>query len=204
MAWSVEMRLRKSLLHRRYIDDAAHFPDEIWRDVPDWPDYWISNLGRLRDVTGRILRFELNGRHPFVQLWHPDRRLNCQVATIVLLAFVGPSPPERRLALHIDDDPNNNVLTNLYWGSRSDNYYDAVRNGKLDNSDPERCAKISASKKGKWIGGVADNQGRICVTDGICERRLPPGSDIPDGWQRGRAPGVLEKNWATRRASKDA
>jgi hypothetical protein len=40
-----------------------------------------------------------------------------------------PTPPNV-CSLHWDDDPFNNVPSNLRWGTRADNVADAVRNGR--------------------------------------------------------------------------
>lgn len=51
------------------------------------------------------------------------------VHRLVLLAFVGPPAPGQ-IGLHKDDDPDNNVIKNLRWGSYKDNTADCHRNGR--------------------------------------------------------------------------
>jgi len=68
------------------------------------------------------------------------RRESHKVHKLVLETFVGPRP-DGKLGLHRDDDHNNNAVSNLYWGSGSDNQYDAVRNGKHANSVKRRCIR---------------------------------------------------------------
>lgn len=50
------------------------------------------------------------------------------VHQLVLETFVGPRP-QGMLALHHDDNANNNNLDNLYWGTHKQNVQDAVHNG---------------------------------------------------------------------------
>jgi hypothetical protein len=47
---------------------------------------------------------------------------------LILTTFLGPAPPGRPFALHNDDNPSNNRLDNLRWGSSSDNGRDQARN----------------------------------------------------------------------------
>lgn len=57
----------------------------------------------------------------------------------MLEAFVGPRPLPDWDACHRDDDKRNNQLSNLYWGSQSDNTNDMVRNGLHNNARKVRC-----------------------------------------------------------------
>lgn len=48
---------------------------------------------------------------------------------MVLAAFVGPRPSAQHMALHSDDDPWNNNVDNLRWGTAKDNAADRSQNG---------------------------------------------------------------------------
>lgn len=48
---------------------------------------------------------------------------------MILEAWVGPKPPKHE-GLHKDDIRINNTVDNLYWGTRSQNMNDMVRNGR--------------------------------------------------------------------------
>lgn len=64
-------------------------------------------------------------------------RRNCRptkVAVLVLEAFVGPKPFPGAVARHLDDDQQNDRLSNLAWGSRTQNLEDAYRNGRRNQS----------------------------------------------------------------------
>ena len=81
---------------------------EEWKVVPDYPDYEVSNLGRVRktlighqDKSG-VWRVSLaNGRGMF---WHP------KLDALVWLAFRDVWNPK---LTHIDGDRDNNKLENL-------------------------------------------------------------------------------------------
>jgi len=55
---------------------------------------------------------------------------------LVLDAFVGPEPS--LWGLHTDDNPSNNALTNLRWGTKADNIADWRANGSRRKETPER------------------------------------------------------------------
>ncbi|NIH98089.1 hypothetical protein FHU31_005095 [Mycolicibacterium fluoranthenivorans] len=58
-----------------------------------------------------------------VTLKSGERQRRIKVHHLVLLAFVGPRPPGLH-ALHCDDDPLNNHLSNLRYGTPSENQHD--------------------------------------------------------------------------------
>jgi hypothetical protein len=60
------------------------------------------------------------------------------VGQLVLETFVGPRPPGLEMC-HRDDDPWHNALPNLYWGTRSENRQDLVRNGRHNHARKTHC-----------------------------------------------------------------
>lgn len=115
---------------------------EEWRDYPPCPLYQASNLGRIRSkdryVTtkhgrawhqkGRILAPATNklGRVS-VRLSENGRKWSVQVSHMVAEAFLGPR--EGRIVRHWNDDPSDNSVANLRYGTSADNSADAKRNG---------------------------------------------------------------------------
>lgn len=57
---------------------------------------------------------------------------------LVLEAFAGLRPPGA-YGLHWDDDPANNCIENLRWGTPTDNMHDKVRNGRHHNAVKTQC-----------------------------------------------------------------
>ena len=90
----------------------------------------------------------------------PDVGKQCTrfVHSLVLTAFVGPRPTGM-YALHRDDDPTNNSLDNLYWGTPSENIRQCFNSGrhpirKLSDEDIHliRTSKLSTLKLGRMLG----------------------------------------------------
>ena len=65
-------------------------------------------------------------------------RKSYKVHVLVLDAFVGPRPNGMQ-GLHRDDDHANNNLSNLYWGTQSQNMADRLRNGRDPNATKTHC-----------------------------------------------------------------
>jgi hypothetical protein len=73
---------------------------------------------------------------------------------IVVQAFDGPPPtPEHTDVRHLDGVKTNNELTNLRYGTRSENMLDVVRH-KQEIESGARAAKTEVAKaEGTWYGG---------------------------------------------------
>lgn len=68
--------------------------------------------------------------HQKVDLYYGKRRRKkMYVHRLVLEAFTGPCPKGME-CLHADDDPTNNHLTNLRWGTHSDNIIASWKSGR--------------------------------------------------------------------------
>lgn len=130
------------------VDATQH--KETWRSVPGYEGiYEVSDQGRVRsldrtvrqsngnllNLKGRVLSpgaHRINRRptgKKVVALCVNGKGRTEFVHRLVLMAFVGP-PPVGTEGCHRDDEGSNNNLGNLYWGSRSENLYDAVRNNR--------------------------------------------------------------------------
>lgn len=122
-----------------------------WRPVPGARRYDVSDSGLVREAsTGRVLKQTASGRnsgrlfHMSVSIVGDDGvRRNLFVHRIVLLAHVGPAPDGVH-ACHVNDDPADNRLSNLYWGRPEHNRADQRRNG---GGDKTRAAEIERSRQ---------------------------------------------------------
>lgn len=131
--------------------------EEIWKIVPDWPNYIVNNLGEVRRLykSGNYRVFKDRR-----DLWLSDKPKRCwcvSIATLVLLAFKGPPPNDgiKYVARHLDDIFVHNNLDNVAWGTYKDNSQDAIRNGKIVKgkvTSIETRLKLSKSLKGKNKG----------------------------------------------------
>lgn len=130
--------------------------EERWAPIPGREgSYEVSTCGRVRSVDRVILRRDgqtrrLRGRllsqhirpDGYVQVslrpGNPPDYGVCLMHHLVLETFVG-SRPEGMFGLHKDDVGTNNHLSNLRWGTPSDNLYDCVANGHHAGVNKEAC-----------------------------------------------------------------
>lgn len=102
----------------------------------------VSRAGNpfIRKLTGKLLSPSKAGpgEHLSVVLSRKGEYHSVRVHHLVLEAFVGPQPTGA-LGLHRDDDPRNNHVSNLRWGTHSDNQHDKVLNGNHHNANKTHC-----------------------------------------------------------------
>ena len=103
---------------------------EIWADVPGTQrKYRASTLGRIKSMNFNRTGVEalLSERNNGIHMCLNGTQVRMTRADVILLTFVGPKP-EGHLSRHYDDDPWNNRLENLLYGTVSDNVKDSYRN----------------------------------------------------------------------------
>lgn len=110
---------------------------ELWKEIVNFPGYEVSTYGRVRSYMNnrhgigdseKYLKFIENHNGYFtVCLGRGNRRL---VSRLVAEAFI-PNPNNYPIVRHMDDNPHNNNVKNLKWGTQEDNMQDCVRHGRL-------------------------------------------------------------------------
>ena len=120
---------------------------EIWKTIRGYPWYQVSNLGRVKSVARSIPAVSVTGRKYLrflrekilspstgqPQVWLSKASGDTKgfyVSRLVARAFIGKPPKRNSLVLHGDDDPENNNVTNLRWGSSQDNADDMTSRGR--------------------------------------------------------------------------
>lgn len=123
------------------ISIAANEQEE-WRSVPNYTDYQVSNLGRMRSkktrgrfATGdwRLMKLTVGKRgYVVVSLSVNGKVIRRTIHSVVCEAFIGPRP-HRHDINHIDANKTNNALVNLEYCTRSHNERHAIRMGLKDS-----------------------------------------------------------------------
>lgn len=112
-----------------------------WRTIPGFEYYEVSDSG---DVRRRVFGNSPRGRHNRILRPHRKRSGHLevelfdgrggskwiQIHRLVLMAFVGPPPPDKPHGAHRDCNPANNTLSNFRWASPSENSADTVLLGR--------------------------------------------------------------------------
>lgn len=123
---------------------------EIWKVVPGYTDYEVSDTGHVRFLNTKRkcrIRTDHGGYYEVRLLGDNGYKKYYRVHQVVLLAFVGPCPKKRE-PCHFNDIKSDNKLKNLRYGTRGDNLRDAYRNGRI--SKEGRTMKEARAAATEW------------------------------------------------------
>lgn len=153
----------KTVVTARSIVRCYHIPpffeiimEEIWKET-EYPGYFISNLGRLKGRTNKILKLQISKTGYSIMVIYPNGRHNkckcLRIHRLVAQAFI-PNPNGYPVINHIDGNKLNNNVTNLEWCTYSYNTKHAYDNGLINAESISGCnnsnSKLSEEDV-KWI-----------------------------------------------------
>ena len=112
---------------------------EVWKNINDFPNYEVSNLGRVRnEASKRILKDAIDSSTGYfkVSLQKNGKGHTKSVHRLVAETFLGlPSNSDMQVN-HIDGNKSNNAVDNLEWVTKSENEKHAYENGlKIPKKD---------------------------------------------------------------------
>jgi len=132
---------------------------ERWRPVVGYEHgYEVSDRGRVRSIPrtaickngaekpirGCTMRQQSDAAgYPMVTLWKDNHSTRVRVHDLATAAFLGPKP-RRQQVRHINGDNTDNRLSNLLYGTCSENQMDRVAHGTSNRGEANGHAKLTA------------------------------------------------------------
>jgi hypothetical protein len=177
--------------------------EEEWRTCADYPMYEVSSFGNIRRVK-RPQRLLLCSRRKsgrrMITIQNNYKVKGVLVARLILITFKGYPLPGKPYARHLDDNPGNDRIDNLEWGSQKDNMDDCRKNGSFARGQAkiDRKAvgiKVAAALRGthhspEIIKKRAQSLSKLVwITNEIDSRFVLPPVVLPEGWRYGRPKG---------------
>lgn len=128
---------------------------EVWRTVEDFPNYEISNMGRIRNInTGYVLSPGDNG-HGYLQvtLCQNGEKKRVYIHRLVGIAFI-PNPNNLPQINHRNENRADNRAENLEWISIKDNvnYGTRAERFSLSRGKPVEQYDLAGNYLNTWTG----------------------------------------------------
>ena len=124
---------------------------EEWKPINGFDGkYEVSNLGRvkrfdkiLKNSVQKLIRHK--GSTPYeryrVNLWKNNKYKTYKVHRLVAETFI-PNPENKPQVNHKDNNPLNNVISNLEWVTNKENIYYAMNQGRMNRGSNNGMSKI--------------------------------------------------------------
>lgn len=106
---------------------------EGWKNIKGFPDYQISNQGRVKSFKRRkpiILKTALSGGFEYVSL-HKNKKIYPLLIHILVLENFICKRPKGKVGIHKDGNKLNNKMSNLKWVDHRVPIINAVKSGKI-------------------------------------------------------------------------
>jgi DNA invertase Pin-like site-specific DNA recombinase len=154
---------------------------EEWRDVSNYPNYQVSNLGRVRSVFIRILKPSPRSSYndyPTISIYkHGEKARRKNIHVIVAEAFHGPRP-DGKITNHKDGNKSNSRAANLEYSTHSENTQHAYDTGLARRGEWVGTAKLTNTQAAEIIQRLATGEANKSIAKDF------PVSETIIGWIR--------------------
>lgn len=123
---------------------------EIWKDIGGFEGrYQVSNLGRVRNLKGRVLKPYINNSGYSCLKLAGGIQTNFLVHRLVARAFVeNNSPATKDVVNHINFDRLDNSAVNLEWCDTQENLAASRAAGRMPYNKPTLGLKLGGQRSG--------------------------------------------------------
>jgi len=142
--------------------ETQNIEEEIFKEIKDYPNYEISNYGKLRNKkTNRIIKDWIIGGYKTTRIINKtNKNKKICVHRLVALHFCD-NPNNHNEIDHISRDKLNNFYKNLRWCSHSENCRNKNISSKITKSNTSGYHHISIGKKNKYYVRIQKNDNKI-------------------------------------------
>lgn len=146
----------------------------LWKTIGGFEDYEVSESGQVRSFKSgkaKVLKGSIHtGGYSQVVLWRDGEKSTQAVHRLVANAFLGPRPDGMQVR-HLDGNPANSHVSNLAYGTPSENMQDKHLHGTMRTSscwykDSLNQQIVSMVTQGKSLPEISNVLGACMKTIG--------------------------------------
>ena len=107
--------------------------NEIWKELKENKNYFISNFGNFKNKYNKILKLNINKRgYLYCNISTNGHVTKIKIHRLVALYFIK-NIKNKDTVNHIDGNKLNNHFSNLEWLTRKENIQHAFKNNLMGN-----------------------------------------------------------------------
>lgn len=159
--------IKGEYIYGDYTGLSDEFLDEEWWYIIGAPGYMISNCGRVWSTKYQdFIKAKPMDKHGHlgVCLYVNGSRRYEYIHRLMAKAFI-PNPANYPVVRHLNDNPRDNSIENLQWGTQRDNIRDCINNRHAHIVTQEE-REIGISKMRTPIRAIRIKTGEEIVFDG--------------------------------------
>lgn len=120
---------------------------EIWKTVPDYPRYEVSNYGNVK-LDGFPKEVSINiGGYRKISMYQAGKNTRCAGVHRLVLENFGPSAPEAGMSCaHNDGNRSNDHISNLRWVTPKENSEDARKHRLIRQHGIEEYERVTGEQ----------------------------------------------------------
>lgn len=146
------------------------YAGERWKES-ELPNIWISDYGRVYNLkTGNFISPSRGDNHGHLAIKSGGKQKYYH--RMLATAFIDNNYDDPYVR-HLDDNPSNNELENLAWGTQHENHLDCVRNGTYRGiTDDDRRKSIETTRHGVIATNLSTGEELYFESQGDAGRKL--------------------------------
>lgn len=131
-----------------------NLPNEIWKEIEGFPNYKVSNMGRIQGKLGLITPYnKMKSCYKIVNLYDSEHVSHKFLFHRIVAKHFLPNPNNLPEINHIDEDPSNNKVDNLEWCTRKYNArYGTICQRIKDGSPLKKSVDLYKYDTNEFVG----------------------------------------------------
>lgn len=145
---------------------------EEWKEITDYPNYEISNLGNVKNKKlNKLLKpFIVSQRYYGIRLFNDNKYKTFNLHRLLATIFI-PNPYNFKRIHHIDKNPLNNTLDNLRWVDKP--HTSKFRGVSWNTKDKKWRVRIEMNGKDTHIGSFErEEEGALAYNNFVISHNL--------------------------------
>lgn len=122
---------------------------EIWLEIKEWQGYFISNTGKVKRHDKFVSLCPNKNRRNYVYVYHHSQTMRPRAFSVhrLVAKYFIPNPHNKPCVNHLDNDTQNNSVSNLEWCTHKENTRHMLKQGRNIQFRGEQCPQSKLTEQ---------------------------------------------------------